>query len=224
MTTYLSRIRLNPTRRGTRKLVSSPQAMHATVMGSHMDLRPESRVLWRLDVVTSHDLQLYVVSPQQPDFTGLIEQAGWPTTSTWDMTAYDPFLERLTAGQQWRFRLTANPVRSLPAAQGTRGKVVPHVTTSHQTEWLRDHADGWGFVIRRNSLDADELSIDSRATNQFSRAEPNSTHRQKVSITTATYDGILEIMDAHRLHQALVNGMGRAKAYGCGLMTLAPVT
>ncbi len=80
--TYLSRIRLNPTRRGTQKLLASPQAMHAAVMGSHprfLDDRVSGRVLWRIDQPAKHDIQVYVVSPVTPDFTGLLEQAGWPT-------------------------------------------------------------------------------------------------------------------------------------------------
>ena len=45
--------------------------------------------------------------------------------------------------------------------------------------------------------------------------------RSQVTLTRASYEGVLEITDANTLRAALVNGMGHAKAYGCGLMTLA---
>jgi CRISPR system Cascade subunit CasE len=40
----------------------------------------------------------------------------------------------------------------------------------------------------------------------------------------ATYDGILTVTDPALLRRALCHGVGRAKAYGCGLLTLAPVS
>lgn len=140
--TYLSRIRLNPTRRGTQKLLASPQAMHAAVMGSHprfLDDRVSGRVLWRIDQPAKHDIQVYVVSPVTPDFTGLLEQAGWPTQPDWDSTEYQPFLDMLDTGQVWRFRVTANPVRVLARTPGDtrrRGRISPHVTADQQRDWL----------------------------------------------------------------------------------------
>ena len=39
----------------------------------------------------------------------------------------------------------------------------------------------------------------------------------------AAADGVLDVDDADRLRSALTEGMGRAKGYGCGLMTLRQV-
>ena len=36
-----------------------------------------------------------------------------------------------------------------------------------------------------------------------------------------TFEGILEISDEEVFKQTLVDGIGREKAYGCGLLTLA---
>ena len=220
--TYFSRVRLNPTRRGTRRLVSSPQAMHAAVMGSHASVASDdgARILWRLDAPSPHDLAVYVVSPSRPDFTGLIEQAGWPAAETWDTTDYDRFLARLQRGQRWAFRLTANPVRSRSTELG-RGKVSPHITVAHQEAWLLDRAERWGFEVPNGSLGSSALAVRGRHTAEFSRAN-GSTRRDRVAITKVDYTGVLEVADAQRLQEALVAGMGRAKAYGCGLMTLAP--
>ncbi|MBB1246872.1 type I-E CRISPR-associated protein Cas6/Cse3/CasE, partial [Streptomyces durbertensis] len=55
---YLTRFRVNTARAGARRLLSSPQALHAAVMSSFPALLPASspgespagaRVLWRLD-------------------------------------------------------------------------------------------------------------------------------------------------------------------------------
>lgn len=200
--------------------------MHAVVMGSHAPTRETStgRVLWRLDQAGSHDLQLFVVSRDRPDFTGLVEQAGWPTTSTWDTTSYQPFLQRLDAGQRWRFRLTANPVRAVSrhVTDTGRGQIAPHKTKDHQQRWFLDRVEGWGFGIPFNSVGAAQVAVVSAAATDFRRRDDDA-QEGRVTITRATYEGVLEVVDSKKLTEALTHGMGRAKAYGCGLMTLAPV-
>lgn len=42
-----------------------------------------------------------------------------------------------------------------------------------------------------------------------------------VTLGTAVFEGQLRVADVKRLREALMSGIGRAKAYGCGLMTLA---
>ena len=39
-----------------------------------------------------------------------------------------------------------------------------------------------------------------------------------------TFDGSLTVTDPEKLRHALSNGIGRAKGYGCGMLTLAPAT
>ena len=234
MTVYFSRMRLNPTRRGTRTLVGSPQAMHAAVLGSHpgSTATGDARVLWRLDRHFTHDLELFVVSPSKPDFTGIVEQAGWPTIEAWDTTEYERFLRRLVTGQRWRFRLTANPVYSATEGRGasSRGKVVPHVTVAHQGNWLLTNSERWGFEIPDVSAETAGNLVRGREVAAFGRKSgvPGTSgsaapRRRRVEITRADYVGVLQVTDAERLRSALVQGMGRAKAYGCGLMTLAPL-
>lgn len=229
MSTYFSRVRLNPTRRGTRRLVGSPQAMHAAVVGAHPrgSSSDDGRVLWRLDRPSAHDFEVYVVSPSQPDFTGLIEQAGWPTLETWESTNYSGFLDRLTLGQHWAFRLTGNPVASASENRDPsgRGKPRPAVTVATQGEWLLRHAAGWGFdLIGVDPQDRDQVAslVVAREVTGFGRRDPNlGGRRRTVELTRADYRGILQVTDVGLLRHALTHGMGRAKAYGCGLMTLA---
>lgn len=45
-----------------------------------------------------------------------------------------------------------------------------------------------------------------------------------MTLSTATSDGTLEVLDSQTLGTALVHGIGRAKGYGCGLLTLASPT
>ena len=70
---HLSRIQINPARRGGQKLLGSPQAMHAAVLGSFPEAGDErGRVLWRVDR-DEHKTWLYVTSRPRPDFAHIVE-------------------------------------------------------------------------------------------------------------------------------------------------------
>lgn len=229
---YLSRIQLNPRRRDAWRLLGSPQRMHAAVLASFPepptgDLAGAPRVLWRLDQDQGR-YYLYVVSPGQPDFAHLAEQAGWPTVERGVGKPYDAFLDGLSEGQQWAFRLAANPTRYVEAKEGGRAKRLAHVTVRQQEAWLLEKATGCGFRVTTASqqsigvgtaVELPEVAVTRRATHSFGRTGAP----DPVTLGTAQFDGRLEVVDADLLRRALVLGIGAAKAYGCGLMTLARV-
>lgn len=216
---YLTRMHLNPVRRGTRHLLASPQRLHAAVLLSFppggLSQGEEGRVLWRID----HDPPgptLYVSSPTEPDLTHVVEQAGWPASSTgWATADTEPLRQRLTKEQAWVFRLTANPVRSIARPGGGRGKRVGHVTVGQQEGWLCERSPGWGFEVLT-------VAVTSRRRIHFTRSSEGTAH--SVTLSLATFDGILRVTDADAFRHALAAGVGRAKGYGCGLITIAPTS
>lgn len=230
---FLSRVRLNPARAGARKFLLSPRAMHGAVTAAFVDGVPEPggggpRVLWRLDHNSRNEVYCYIVSPDRPDLTHVVEQAGWPTTQTWETRDYTPLLSRLQTGQKWAFRLTANPVHSIRRKDGEPTKVTAHRTPKHQLSWLLQRQEANGFEIvakpqeqQRGPDDTYEVIVHDRHARRFGKTEPNGM-RNRVPLVTATFDGRLKVTDPEALRRMLVMGLGRAKAYGCGLMTLAP--
>lgn len=208
---HLSRIQINPARRGGRRLLGSPQAMHAAVLASFPDDGDDrGRVLWRVDR-DEHRTWLYVVSRPVPDFGHIVEQAGWQTREdTWAVRPYAGLLDRLAGGQTWAFRLTANPSRT------HEGKRYGHVTVAQQEQWLLDRAEGWGFAVTETDQVRD-LVVHDRRTEQFRRETAT------VTIAKATFDGLLTVLDPEALRSTLTGGAGPAKGYGCGLLTLAAV-
>ncbi len=208
----LTRTYLNARRQGARKLLGNPQAMHAAILSGFPPGLDPGRALWRVDAHEPLCPALYVVSEHRPDLTHLEEQGGWPTHSLTESADYDAFLGKLKAGQVWSFRLTANPTHR--AAIGNASKIVAHVTVRQQRGWLLDRADQIGVSFG----DAEQSSADvvGREVRRFSR------RGAPVTLGTATYAGALTVVDPEALRVALTTGIGRAKAYGCGLLTLAP--
>lgn len=265
---YLTRFRVNTARMGARRLLGSPQVLHAAVMSSFADrVSPHPgegpRVLWRVDHDSRHEVLLYIVSPDRPDLTHLVEQAGWPSTpGGWKTASYTPFLTRLASGETWAFRLTANPVHSIRRVANEPTKRTAHVTARHQLEWLAKRQEQLGFSILESPLgvgvkagasggrgdhatdgttaagrapvggatDGDgseqkeyEVVVHNRRDLAFGKSDESSGKRLDVKLVRVTYDGRLRVTDPDALRRTLTSGVGKAKAYGCGLMTLAPL-
>ncbi|MDS2172673.1 type I-E CRISPR-associated protein Cas6/Cse3/CasE [Nesterenkonia sp. CL21] len=225
--TWFTTLSLNPRRRKTRQLLGSPQAMHAEVMGAFppdaVTDSADGRVLWRLDEAEGQQT-LYMVSPEKPDLSNVVERAGWETSPA-RSADYEAFLNQLKRGQQWGFRLRANPVKALPRSDGPRGKVIPHVTVPQQISWLLKKSDRWGFEIPGSGSegaggDGPQVAVTSRGDRRFRRADPATDTYGRVTLRQAQFDGVLTVTDVDRLRHSLVRGIGRGKAYGCGLLTL----
>ncbi|WP_326670959.1 type I-E CRISPR-associated protein Cas6/Cse3/CasE [Streptomyces sp. NBC_01257] len=248
---YLTRFRFNAARTGARRLLTSPQMLHAAVMSSFPDAPPAPdggpRVLWRIDYNSAAEVLLYVTSPARPDLTHLVEQAGWPTAEAqgWSTYDYATFLTGLATDSVWEFRLTANPVHSIRRKEGEPTKRTAHRTPRYQIEWLLKQQDRSGFAIvekapearRLERGDEYELVVGGARGLSFSKKNsstaqgsspagkdiPATAGRNAVRIAAVTYQGRLRVTDPEVFRLRLASGLGKAKAYGCGLMTLAPV-
>ena len=224
---FLTKIDLAPQRRLTRKYLGSPQAMHAVVMGAtggNIGDGP-GRVLWRVDRGTT--TALYILSPLEPDCSQLVAEAGAAGTQARTLD-YSPFLASLDAGQLWAFRLAANPSYSASRGPGVRGQRYGHVTVEQQRQWLVERAPRHGFELMPVDHVDDEGSdgavmVVHRERPVFNRRRSEGEGRDRVTINRTVYEGVLRITDPESLRRALIAGIGRSKAYGCGLMTLARV-
>lgn len=229
-TMFISRIPLNKVRYGARQLIGSPYKLHAAVEAAFppdaVRRTDDGRILWRLDSLGQDGgVWLYVVSPQKPDFTHIVEQAGWPMHAEWETKNYDALLDRVTKGQQWHFKLRANPARKAGVDKGRRhrsdgivGKVQGHVTASQQLQWLVNRSVVHGFRILEDEYGQPNVVVKERHKEQFKRGGAT------VTLVTAVFEGRLEVIDTKLFRDALCEGIGRAKGFGCGLLTIAPET
>lgn len=210
----LTRTHLNVRRQGAKKLLGSPQAMHAAILSGFPPGVAPGRPLWRVDSFDPLRPTLYVVSQERPDLVHLEEQAGWPTQSTTMSADYGTLLDALQPGQLWAFRLTANPAHRLTV--GAQKKIVSYVRAAEQVKWL--FTKGPGLGVNFGQQEEPSFAVVGAEVKNFRR------QGAPVTVGTATFSGLLQVEDPERLRIALTQGIGRAKAYGCGLMTLAKPT
>ncbi|MBQ6327012.1 MAG: type I-E CRISPR-associated protein Cas6/Cse3/CasE [Clostridia bacterium] len=205
---YMTRMELDTARRATVLALASPNLLHGAIEAAFPGER--KRRLWRVDPLNGRQY-LLIVSEDRPDLTAACAQFGMEGGS-WETRDYAPFLSRIEAGSCWHFRLAANPTVSKAHDQGERGRVYAHVTADQQKKWLLSRAEKHGFCLEGSDFD-----IVSRGVITFNKG----ADRRRVTLGVCTFEGILRVSDAERFRAALTEGIGRGKAYGVGLLTIA---
>lgn len=116
----------------------------------------------------------------------------------------DPLLERLTDGVIVRYKITANPTHA------------PNRVRRPITDPDRIHA-WWQRTADRIGLDLDTAAlVDTAKTSGMRRG-------RRVVVQTATLEGTGRIRDVEAVRDAVVSGVGHARAYGCGLLSVVPL-
>ena len=208
MSLYLSRVHIDVSSRKAMKALSCPSIFHGALSGSFKGDRPH--VLWRIDRLGG-ELYLLLLSETKPDLTAVCKQ--FSDSELYEMKEYDKLLGRIADGTRWRFRVTANPTRSICEKKGERGKIVAHITPEYQKKWLEDKSRTNGFALNNDSFDI----VQCKWQRFYKPGE------KYVTLLSVTYEGILEVTDEELFKNALTSGIGRGKAYGMGLMTVMRV-
>lgn len=207
-------MRLDPSKRKTMIALADPNLFHGAI--EHAFTGGSGRKLWRIDALGGK-LYLLLVSEQKPMLQHAVEQFGFPQEGNgWDTKEYTGFLEKIAKDSRWHFRLVAFPTHSVlegKDTQGKRGKVYPHVTPEYQKKWLLDRSGKHGFSLNENEFQV----VQDRS--YFFRKSYGSKNR--VSLLSVTFEGVLQVTDPALFRNLLTEGIGRGKAYGLGMMTIA---
>jgi CRISPR system Cascade subunit CasE len=235
---WLSRLALDLRNRAVHRDVGDSQAMHRRLLDAFPpgSARAEHGLLYRLEPDPHGDrgqIIALVQSTVAPDWSAL--PAGYLQGDEWLGTPPEPkpIGERyraLQAGAVLRFRLRANPTRKIhtTAETHTPGKrpTGPNGTRKPLTReelpaWLERKAQRHGFRL----LDARNQPDPISGKEQVGRkADPrDGEKRMRMTHAAVLFDGELEVTDADLFRDALWGGIGPAKAYGFGLLSIALV-
>jgi CRISPR system Cascade subunit CasE len=212
---FLTKLTIDVRSRTFRRDHGNIHDMHRTVMSAYPDMPEETPgrqahgVLWRLDAARGGFVQ-YVQSHIEPDWTKL--PAGHLAAPA-EVRPLRPVLDAIATGRKLSFRLVANPTKCDPKTH----KRIAHRQPEQQVEWLIRQGERHGFMIASAAggvPDVAPLPIPSLVGRK--------DDRKKITVQPVRFDGHLVVTDADAFTDALLNGIGRAKAYGCGLISLAP--
>lgn len=211
---FLTRVELDIKKRKTQIALASPNKFHGALESSFMN--KQKRNLWRIDSLNGH-LYFMVLSEELPDMASFIYEFGI-ADSIPESKDYMLLMDRIKKDSVWRFRLTANPTHAVKHGEG-RGKVVAHITEQHQKEWLISKGVKNGFCLIN-----DECRVISSEWKRFYKhgGRPEAeNHKKSAQMLLVTFEGILKVEDPEMFKKALSGGIGRGKAYGAGLLTVA---
>ena len=223
---YFSRITLNP---------DTDQKQLASVLCN--DSYREHQALWQLfdsnpdagrdflyrHVIENGRIKYYVLSRRVPvDNTGL-----WRIDPP---KVYDP---QLSEGQQLFFMLRVNPVVTVTTQSGKQQRhdvvmqekqrigyqklpemerpPLQQLVQQSGINWLRARTDSNGFSIEPGQVVADGYQQHrSRIKRQ----------RRLIRYSSVDFQGILTVTSTERFRKALFSGIGKSKAFGCGLLLI----
>lgn len=219
---YLSRLALNPRSREAQRDLAGPYDLHRTLArvfpgdragreGPNDGRALGHGLLFRAEPDAPGGPAVLVQSLAEPSWDGLPD--GYARVD--GPKAFEP---RFQEGRRLRFRLVANPTVKKQRAGRSNGTRVPLVhdrapeghpeVTLGYLDWLDRKAEAGGFAVD-HVVDAPFQTSGGRA-------------KRDLTLFGVRFDGTLTVTDPAALLAAVRGGVGPAKGFGFGLLSLAP--
>jgi len=194
---------LNPSSYRVQKEIGNPYQLHRTIMRAFPDdLKPEERVLFRLYSDKRTALPVLMVQSHADPRWDFIHERG-------DYTLKDPQVKEFcyppfSIGNSYWFRLFANPTKR------TNNKRVGIYNEESQFKWLKRKGNLCGFNVIH--------AVITRKQEIKARTEKGAP---TMTFQAVQFEGVLQVNDPDKFTKALKKGIGSAKAFGCGFLTIA---
>lgn len=216
---FLSRLLLNRGCDRARTDLHNPYELHRTLsrgFGDDPDRYRDARCLFRLEEHPAPP-RVLVQSQVAPDWSALPD--GYLTREA-EVKELQPTFR---AGQELRFLLLANPTRREPgrnavdaatgkAKDGARRALVsadPAQTEAACRGWLAQKGERGGFRPLN-------FELEDRGVVMVAKGG------KPVPYAVVRFEGLLQVTDPGQLLETLAEGIGTAKGFGFGLLSLAP--
>lgn len=208
--TYLSLVPVHEIRKRSR-VADTPDHRHREVMdlfGSIDSKTPRGAkgILFRLDAIPGQ-APTYLIRSESP-IELHVEGARWKEESN----AVPP------SGAAVQFRIAANGIQrtnrstARPTRMDDQPPVDEHDRSITISEWLGERLSGALKDIHINNHIREVLGTDRRGRSSGSKV-----------VQIDTIDGVAIVEDEEVLREKLIKGVGRAKSYGCGLLTVKEI-
>ncbi|MCD6404579.1 MAG: type I-E CRISPR-associated protein Cas6/Cse3/CasE [Planctomycetes bacterium] len=243
---FLSQLTLNPRSRQVRSELAQLYEMHRTLMHAFPEgprdkaykARAKYNVLFRADLDSRcNSVVVYVQSTVKPDWSFLHARRDYLLANVAPPKDIAKAYQQLQNGQVLSFRLRANPTKRISkvttANSELKGKRVGLLREEEQIAWLvrkgrqRESGKSGGFEILAKDV-ADQSGEFRQVPRVDVRREGKQRGRKKengrLHATThlaVRFDGLLRITNANAFRETLAKGIGPAKAFGFGLLSVA---
>lgn len=154
--------------------------------------------------------QLLIVSPVQPT------RPDWCLADCW--RGPKPIQENYFNRSHYRFQLRANPTKKVAVQnpEGSfkkNGRREPLRTRVDLVAWLKRKGEQAGFTV-----EDDSLRTIPRGREYFRKNGQHGLH------SAVEFQGLLTVTDPTKFYEAFRRGIGSGKAFGFGLLVVAPIS
>lgn len=214
---YLSLLKLNLRNRRVQAELANRYELHRTLMHALKPIQPEGeRLLFRLEI-NENCAEVIIQTQSLPSWTFLTGEEGFTQylSSQLPNPQIKTLSPRFAVDQQFYYRLQANPTCRKIAYkdENGHGKRIGLYKEEEQRQWLIKKGQVGGFV----SLDTKLREVGVIQGIQKGKKK----EERSLRIFCIQYDGILQVTDPVIFEKTLCNGIGPAKGFGCGLISLA---
>ncbi|MFD7413162.1 type I-E CRISPR-associated protein Cas6/Cse3/CasE [Kitasatospora purpeofusca] len=211
------------------KSLLDAQDMHRLVMSGFRgwveerqpDARAQMGVLstWNVDLKTN-TLLLVVQSKIAPDWSLIPRNA---LTTKIETISVD---QALGKGEQFTFRTVVNALtaRRDQRTSERRSRKLPAARPDHVREWLMKRSQPTldGTTAESGAARFIGAEIDPQSLAIRMLPPVTSSHHAGLKINRSEVRGSLVVADPDAFHSTLIDGIGSARAYGCGLVLVRP--
>ncbi len=207
---YLTKLEPNLKLKSVRENLSDMNKLHKTLMSAFPNLDGQGRLKTNLLFRIEPAGEIISQSTMKPDWSNL----------SGSYAVFEKIIDlellSLVQGVILNFRLTANPVWRRPGSKNPiplRDEYSQEFVTKHKLDKSPPTVSDW--IKRKRS---DDLGFEVITC---STTFPN-IQNKKFKIGYCMFDGQLRITNKQSFVKTLKEGIGREKAYGCGLLSIAP--
>lgn len=244
---YLTQLVLNPRSWSVRRDLGNCFEMHRLVMSGFpdvtaphgMEARAYLDVLYRVEPLKRDGhITVLVQSRLGPDWSCL------PTDYLLDEDEIESLnckfigdlYDGIESGQALAFRLRANPTKKARKIENgetrlLQGQRVALRGESELVDWLRRRGEQHGFCLLsareapavHDLRVVQEANVHGWAPGRESEDEMEGRSKaRRITISSVLYEGHLRVTEVNEFRKALQHGIGPGKAFGMGLLSVAP--
>ncbi|MFZ5500849.1 MAG: type I-E CRISPR-associated protein Cas6/Cse3/CasE [Candidatus Micrarchaeota archaeon] len=210
-----------------------PCAVSAMERPAHVPRDTEHNFLFRIDPQYGGRAVMLVQSAIRPDWDYAFHNASYLLVCRPEVRFFEPHFE---PNQRLRFRVLANPVRKVcqhsldfagkPFDEKWHGKDVP-VPTADLGKWLERRAEPGCWALKnsngKQSPPGFRLVEIAHIQGGYVYVNKSLDHASGRRVRSARYEGVLEVTDPANFRNTVIQGIGPGKAFGFGLLSIAPV-
>ncbi len=200
---------LNLDRKAVKHLkIKDPYAVHRVVYSLFDDVRSSnekkrdrwSGIVYADQGGTFYGRQILMVSNRMP---APQVEGGYGTVET--KTIDTAFLGYET----YRFKVIINPC----IRDNKTRRLIPMKNRDAVMQWFLERSErSWGFLAKSRHLQVNNIEV-----LQF-----KGKNHDQITLSRATLEGVLYVVNKEKFSTAFQQGIGRGRAFGCGLLQIVP--